>query len=200
MKTISKNILIMGPQRCGKTSIVNYISSNFSQYEPYRTDPIMIALNSLFIKEKVDKNSPDIVEFYNTLTENKVKKFFTTFCKQVQIDLKPLNKKIILDIPMYVKDAKEIFEKDFDIYCLGMPNETVQNLMKNIRKNDTPFEWTYFIGQSRLEMVCNNIIEKSKILQKECEKYNVPFFDTSGDRKEKLKIAIEEIKKRSIDN
>ena len=55
MKTISKNILIMGPQRCGKTSIVNYISSNFSQYEPYRTDPIIMALNSLFIKEKVDK-------------------------------------------------------------------------------------------------------------------------------------------------
>lgn len=44
-----------------------------------------------------------------------------------------------------------------------MPNETVRNLMLNIRGNDTVFDWINQIGQFRLERVCYAIIERSKI-------------------------------------
>ena len=162
----------------------------------------MVALNSLFIQKIVDKENPDTIKLQQyLLTDDKVKEFIFTVCEEIQFDLKPLNKKIILDtFELDVKDAKEIFKENFDIYCLGMPNQTVPKLMQDIRKNDTAFDWTSRIGQFRLETVCNNIIEKSKSLQEECKKYNVTFFDTSGNRKEKLKFAIEEITKRSINN
>lgn len=65
-------------------------------------------------------------------------------------DLKPLNKKLILDsFHLDVKEAKEKLEENFDIYCLGMPNETVSNLMQSIRENETMFDWTTNIRQFR---------------------------------------------------
>lgn len=147
------------------------------------------------------KSGINIVTLYNTLTQEKINNFLITLCEEVQFDLRPLNKKLILDtFELDVKEAKENLDEIFDIYCLGMPNETVPNLMRTIRENDTRFDWTNNIGQFSLERVCHNIIERSKILQKECEKYNVAFFDTSGNREEKLKFVIEEIKKKSINN
>ena len=161
----------------------------------------MTALNSLFIEKTAVKEDPNAVELHFLLTQDKVRQFLFNLCQEIQFDLKPLNKKVILDtVQLDVKEAKENLEDDFDIYCLGMPNENVQNLMINIRKNDTLFDWTNQIGRFRLERVCYDIIERSKILQKECEKYNITFFDTSGNRQEKLKLAIEEIKKKSINN
>ena len=158
-----------------------------------------MALESLFFKKTVDKKNPNMFEFHNLLTKDKKNKFLFKLCKEIMFDLKPLNKKLILDsFHLDVKEAKEKLEENFDIYCLGMPNETVSSLMQSIRENDTMFDWTTNIGQFRLEMVCQTIIERSKRLQKECKKYNIPFFDTSGNRKEKLKFAIEEIKKKSI--
>ena len=79
-----------------------------------------------------------------------------------------------------------------------MPNETPENLKLKIRENDTRNDWTYYTSNMIMDVTCRNIIENSKYMQEECEKYHVKFWDTSGDRKHKLKAIIEEIEKSII--
>lgn len=100
-----------------------------------------------------------------------------------------------------IENAKKQFEPlGFDIYCMGMPNENVDNLMKQIRKNDDDNDWTRKIGSVRLELICNYIINYSKENEEECKKYNVDFFDTSGNREEKIEEIIKTIEEKSINN
>ena len=67
---------------------------------------------------------------------------FYEMLDQMEIDLKKANRKMIFEThEISIENAKKQFEPlGFDIYCMGMPNENVDNLMKQIRKND------YWIG------------------------------------------------------
>ena len=159
------------------------------------------ALTYLFMEKTVTKEKPYTVRISNSITKDKMIDFLIQFCNGIKFNLEPLNKKIILETSyLGVEDAKKYFGDDFDIYCLGMPNETEQNLREEIIKNDTGYEWVGGLGRIALESTCQRVIETSKIFQEECEEHNITFFDTSGNRKEKLEFAIEEIKKRSINH
>ena len=127
---------------------------------------------------------------------------FYEMLDQMEIDLKKANRKMIFEThEISIENAKKQFEPlGFDIYCMGMPNENVDNLMKQIRKNDDDNDWTRKIGSVRLELICNYIINYSKENEEECKKYNVDFFDTSGNREEKIKEIIKTIEEKSINN
>ena len=127
---------------------------------------------------------------------------FYEILDQLEIDLKKANRKMIFEThEISIENAKKQFEPlGFDIYCMGMPNENVDNLMKQIRKNDDDNDWTRKIGSVRLELICNYIINYSKENEEECKKYNVDFFDTSGNREEKIEEIIKTIEEKSINN
>lgn len=127
---------------------------------------------------------------------------FYEMLDQMEIDLKKANRKMIFEThEISIENAKKQFEPlGFDIYCIGMPNENVDNLMKQIRKNDDDNDWTRKIGSVRLELICNYIINYSKENEEECKKYNVDFFDTSGNREEKIEEIIKTIEEKSINN
>ena len=97
-----------------------------------------------------------------------------------------------------VEEACKNFKQDCDIYCFGMPNENPQNLAKIIRSKETDNDWTCLLESHRLEIMCEYIINYSKELFEECQKNNIIFFDTSGDRENKLKQAIKVIEEKSI--
>lgn len=127
---------------------------------------------------------------------------FYEMLDQMEIDLKKANRKMIFEThEISIENAKKQFEPlGFDIYCMGMPNENVDNLMKQIRNNDDDNDWTRKIGSVRLELICNYIINYSKENEEECKKYNVDFFDTSGNREEKIEEIIKTIEEKSINN
>lgn len=127
---------------------------------------------------------------------------FYEMLDQMEIDLKKANRKMIFEThEISIENAKKQFEPlGFDIYCMGMPNENVDNLMKQIRKNDDDNDWTRKIGSVRLELICNYIINYGKENEEECKKYNVDFFDTSGNREEKIEGIIKTIEEKSINN
>lgn len=127
---------------------------------------------------------------------------FYEMADQMKIDLRKANRKMIFEThEISIEEAKKKFEPlGFDIYCLGMPKENTENLMKQIRKNDDSNDWTQRMGSVRLKFICNHIIYQSKENEEECKKYNVDFFDTSGNREEKINEIIKIIEEKSINN
>ena len=120
--------------------------------------------------------------------------------KQMEIETERTNQKIILETnDISVEKAIEYFKSDFDIYCIGMPNETVESLAYQIRENDEENDWTNYIGDERLKTICNDVIKNSKNDRAKCERYGINFFDTSGNRNEKIDQIVKEIELKSID-
>lgn len=117
----------------------------------------------------------------------------------MKIDLQKTKKSILIDThSIEIEDAVKNFSSTCDIYCLGMPNESIENLKEAIIKNDTEDDWTTCVPYFMLDMICNQIITRSKKMQEQCEKYNIKFFDTSGNRAEKIKEVIKQIEENTI--
>ena len=206
-KEISKNILIIGTPRCGKSTISNQLFQRNKNYELLRGDIFSLALGILYRRKKISQMKPkngilklDTKEI--NLPNEVITEVFYEMLDQMEIDLKKANRKMIFEThEISIENAKKQFEPlGFDIYCMGMPNENVDNLMKQIRKNDDDNDWTRKIGSVRLELICNYIINYSKENEEECKKYNVDFFDTSGNREEKIEEIIKTIEEKSINN
>lgn len=188
---------MIGAPRCGKSSITNYISEEYQNYEPLRGDPSIISMRDVNMR-KCREHIIDLSKISPTKKEIII--FLKSLYEQLKIDLAPIGRKIIMDThSLEVADAVKHFSSDCDIYCLGMPNESTKNLERVLIETGSKHDWTSHIGYYRLEIVCNSIIQQSKKMKLECEKYNIRFFDMSGNRAEKIKEAIEEIKKNSIE-
>lgn len=202
---ISKDILIIGAQRCGKSSVANFISKKYNQYEILRGDPAMIAVSELmkynvYNNANIDEGDIVALNVSDIYLDNEQKMvFYKSFYSQIKIDLTQINKNIIMEtMDIEPKEAVENFSESCDIYCFGMPNEDPENLAKIFCTKDKPYDWTYYSGKIGLKIICNSIINYSKELFEECQKYNIKFFDTSGNRENKLKEAIKIIEEKSI--
>lgn len=170
----------------------------YKQYEPVRGDGLCVALWGIEKEEVEEKDGVAHITKYITPREKKVN-FLSEVYREWNIDLGYLNKRLIMDTHLLkVEDVIQNFDSMCDIYCLGMPDEDPEELYNKIRENDGPFDWTSRLGYFSLSKVCNFIIEKSKELKEDCERFNVNFFDTSGNRKEKLKEVINVIETNSI--
>lgn len=116
------------------------------------------------------------------------------------IDLKNEDTAIILeDSDISIEECNKIYGKEPNniIYYLGITEITAIDLLMEIRRNERENDWTCSFGNNRLELYCESIIEESKQAKQECEKYdNIKFYDTSGDRQEKLNKIINDIEKQ----
>lgn len=134
-----------------------------------------------------------------TLNE-KSKIFMQKMFESMLIDLKNEDTAIILeDSDISIEECNEIYGKNPNnlIYYLGMTEITAIELLIQIRENETEDDWTCSFGNNRLEWYCGSIIEDSKRAKQEREKYtNIKFYDTSGNRQEKLKEIISDIEKQ----
>lgn len=138
--------------------------------------------------------------FKTDLLNEKGKKFIKKMFKSLSKDLQNEDTGIILeDFDLSLEECNELYGKDKNnlIYYLGMTDITPLEFLKQIRENESYSDWTYSFGNNRLLLYCESIIEASKHDKEECEKYsNIKFFDTSGNRKEKLLKIVEDIEKR----
>lgn len=75
----------------------------------------------------------------------------------------------------------------------GTPNLTPKENFERIRKFDSEEDYTYYISDKDLMERCIRFTNISKYLQEECEKYHLPFINTSFNRKEVIDNFIKSI-------
>ncbi len=82
-----------------------------------------------------------------------------------------------------LSDAVKIFgNKDFDFVVLGYPQLTAEEVCRNVRKYEKPFDYTRAMTDEALFEMAAKHVARSRQLAKECQKLNLPFFDTSFNR------------------
>lgn len=172
----------------------------YKGYEALRGDTLVISLFTYNAENyKLPENGVIYLDELKLNSKQKVcliKSYF--YC--LKIDLMKTNKKIIVDThDLDVFDVLKNFDSNCDIYCLGMPNETTESLFEKIRNNDKSGDWSKYISNDTLKIQCEDIIKESKKLFKQCQELDIPFFDTSGDREEKIMKAMKVIEEKSIE-
>lgn len=196
-----KNLIIVGPPRCGKTTLVQMIASKYP-CEIIRTDAIEITVCQAILKDRLHESlkTESNVLVYPTLDEDFKMELYHRFYTEIKTELKNQEKLIIIDAyNLSFSLLEKTFGNEVEIYCLGVPNLTDCEFINYIRLNDTIDDWTNYIGNNSLKFFCNRIINESKEAKKELEKFQkIKFFDTSGNRREKLEKIFKDIEKNVI--
>lgn len=181
-----KNIYLVGPSRCGKTTTASMLGKKLGY-----THIIMDA-----VIETMSEVAPELGIRHGNLESESFRNFLISYSK----NLFKYTKHNVIDLEKLSPDvAKQIIDEDESIVIyMGYPQVTPDEKLQQIREYDTLFDWTRNLSDEELIEILSAHIKTSKKLQEEAEKYGFPFIDTSFDRDANIIQRIDEIEKSGI--
>lgn len=196
-----KKILIVGSPRCGKTTLTQMLDNKYN-CEIIRGDCLESIVHHAILEDRLYETlkAEDNITSFPVLSNEQIIKTYRRMYEQILVDLRSKDKLIILDAHTH---AFDLLEKEFDentyIYCLAMPEISIEQFVNYLRLNDTSTDWSSRISDTMLKKFCRAIISESKAIQEKAKNFpNVKFFDTSGNRKEKLEAIFKDIEDNVI--
>ena len=178
-----KNIIIIGASRAGKSELTKLLNKRLNNLMIIRTDLLRLAFREAICKDNTIKTS--------SLKNNKdYTNYVLSYYKYANMyDVDYI--KVVDTVDFEPKDYK-LFENSIMV-CLGYPNLTKEEVLKNWQKSDTNLDWTKNTSDYDLLTHAQKHIKDSIFLKEECSKYNIKFVDTSYERKKVLKELVDYI-------
>lgn len=180
-----KNIIIGGVARAGKTILAQKISQKHG-YSHIPTDAIVGAFE-IFPEHGILHDGVPYLDICRN---------FEDFARCYIINMDYLNIPYILDsyhiLPETV--AKHGWNETHEVVYLGFPNITVDEKFEHIRNYKNCNDWTDKVSDDALRVDIANLIERSRFLQSECNKYDITFYDTGKDFEQTQKLVLKNLK------
>ena len=169
------HLIVAGAARAGKTTLSMRL--NDKGYIHYKMDSIKRGICEAYhLKyDNWEELSPIMCKIINRMIEDN------------QTDTNYLKEKYLFDTPfIYPKDIKTINTEDTLVFFIGYSKLSYQEVFKRIREHDEANIWTSKIDDLKLMKWCQDNVEFSKYLEKECASLGIKYFDTSNNREEVL--------------
>lgn len=187
MEKKMKNIIIIGSPRSGKSSLANLLVDQYG-YQIIRTDTVRKAFHYVFPNLNITSKT--------AINHKSFKKFIYHFFNMSITYHRNKYPYILESCDITIKDYQEMFETEDTLLCvLGLSDITPQELLANIRKYDTPTDWSAKYSDTYMLDKCKDYISYSKENKALCEKYGFYYFETSRDRSSIFKEIVKNIEK-----
>lgn len=187
-----KNIIIGGAVRAGKSTLACKIVKELN-YSLCESDTIVNAFNNAFPQFGILHKTP-------AQTREMYKPFLFEVLDGFNKSLKYKGVPTVFPGSQFLPE--HIFEyKNKDNYIvifLGIENIKPEKLVSIIKEHDTINDWTYNKSDEKLLNCANTIIKDSKIMKKQCKKYNFYYFNTLKNRQNIFDDIIKLINKENL--
>ena len=181
-----KNILIAGVPRSGKTTLSMLLANELKNYHIISLDCIRNALDDTFpLQLEINPRGGK-----NNFTE--LPKFVSRILYYNKRDLRNKINYIIEGTQILPDTAKELFN-DCIVIFLGHGNMKPEQILDNIRKYDTPEEYSYSRDDKTMMKSINKHIKIDYAIEQKCKLYGFQYFDTSKNREQVLKKILKYI-------
>ena len=187
---MKKHIIIAGIPRSGKSTVSKLISKKFG-YQHISMDAIIAGFEENFpetgINTEADMSSMDILHNIS----HKIAPFIQSMIADGDYD--ECDYGMVIDIyQLLPEDYIEYIDRErCDIYYFGTAECTKEERFKILKKYDTPQDYTYYKSDDENFEGCGYIVEQSKLIRKECKKYDLPYFDMTNNRGRVIEQFIE---------
>lgn len=183
-----KNVLLIGAARSGKSIFSEKMSKEMG-YTHIIMDSIIETFYETFPEIGIkhdESNNPVFNKFLKSYLKNLFKYGFNNI-----IDMEILSPEVV----------SEIIDKDeTEVIYFGYPSISVEDKFVQIRKHDTEFDWTINLNDIELKELIIKKIELSKQVQKEANKYDITYIDTSYNREITFDNMIKQFKYENLLN
>lgn len=174
-----KNIYLVGPSRCGKTTTASILQEKYG-YTHIIMDAVIETMSEVAPQLGIKHGNLESEEFRNFLILYSKNLF--KYTRHNIIDLEVLN-------PSFAK-AMINADESTAIY-MGYPSITPEEKLQQMRKYDSKFDWTRNLSDEELIKLLTTHIETSRKLQEEATNHGFEFIDTSFNREEVIRESIE---------
>ena len=167
-----KNVFIAGVARSGKSTL----SKKLKESGNYNYIPLDYFASSL------KHNFPEVQITSNVVIDRISSKKLALLLSRVIKIIDSNNERFIIDSAHILpQDIIEYLDRDkWDIYYFGYPNINPYDKLEIIRKYDKKTDWTFRKSDEELLSILEQLIDISVEIKDECEKFNIPFIDTSN--------------------
>lgn len=167
-----KNIFIAGVARSGKSTL----SKKLKESGKYNYIPLDYFTSSL------KHNFPEVQITSNVVIDRVSSKKLALLLSRVIKIMDNSNERFIIDSAHILpQDIIEYLDRDkWDIYYFGYPSISPDDKLKLIRKYDKESDWTFKKSDEELLSILEQLINISVEIKAVCEKFNIPFIDTSN--------------------
>ena len=175
-----KNVIIGGTVRAGKTTLANLIREKFG-YSKVESDTIVNAFDKAFPEFEITHKNAN-------RTREKYEPFLFEILNGFYRDLKYTNNVTVFPGSQFLPSNIDKYEKkdNFIVIFLGLDGIMPNELLEEIRKNDTVNDWTYKKTDEWMLEFCKNIINESEMIKLDCGKYGFYYFNTYNNRDKTL--------------
>lgn len=184
-----KSIIIAGVARAGKTTICEALCKQ-GNYNHWTCDTLIYAFEKTFPELNINQDE-------KTQRIKEVSNQFAPFLGNMIKGLvgEELQNTAIFDIYQLMPEdyVQYINSDDVDIYFIGYPDITVEEEFQILRANQAKNEYTQKYDNTYLKQLIAQRIDESKYIQKQCEKYQLPFINTSYQREETIEKLVKEM-------
>lgn len=176
-----KNIYLVGPSRCGKTTAATKLSEKYG-YTHIIMDAVIETMSEIAPQLGIKHGNLDSEAFRNFLKSYSANVF--KYTKHNIIDLEVLD-------PDFAKSM--INDDESTVIYMGYPSITPEEKLKQMRQYDSEFDWTRNLSDEKLIELLRMHIETSKAIQKDAMKHGFEFIDTSFEREKVISDSIEKM-------
>lgn len=185
----NKNVIILGAARAGKSTLAQILHEDYN-YSIISIDAFVSALKETFPELGITHSN----------TENKFRllpPFVFSYMKKIMNEY-PEEHFVIEGWHVYPKEINKLFsELNVKIICLGYTKTNPIEVLTKIRENEKENSYTKEMSDEKVKELIANHIEYSKILEQQCEKEHIKFYDTSYNRDNVLKNIIKDLKREA---
>lgn len=183
-----KNVIIAGIARAGKSTVCKELCKK--GFSHFTCDSLVYSLEHIF--PELGINQKEATEEVKKTSKN-FAPVLLTLAKCMENEYLPYP--VVFDVYQFMPEdyIKHMKTKDIKVYFLGYPDIPVEEEFKILRANKVPEEYTLKYTDEYLKELIEQRINESKFIKEECEKYNLPFINTSYNRSEKIKELVNTI-------
>lgn len=179
MNIEKKHIIVSGVSRTGKTLSICRTLAETGHYQHITMDSITQFFEYIFPELEIFDGKTWNVEMDKV--SEKLIDFLAHLVHTEKYD--DLEYRMLIDMYQLMPEdyVRKINKECCKAYFVGYPNANIEEKFRKIRKNETKWDWTRKVNDNELKEKIKVYIQESQLIQSQCEKYNLPFFDFSNN-------------------
>ena len=188
---MKNNIIIAGVPRAGKSTLSHLLSTRYG-YQHISMDTIIAGFEKCFPETGV--NTYQGLSSMDTLRviSGKMAPFVRAMLDSAEYDEFE---------PGMVLDMYQLLPEDYDKYIRGANCEIIYLITSDVtpeerfliqKKYDTEKDYTFYKSDEELRAGAGYIVEQSKLMKEQCEKYQIPYYETAPDRDKVIQKLLDE--------
>ena len=188
---MKNNIIIAGVPRAGKSTLSHLLSTRYG-YQHISMDTIIAGFEKCFPETGV--NTYQGLSSMDTLRviSGKMAPFVRAMLDSAEYDEFE---------PGMVLDMYQLLPEDYDKYIRGANCEIIYLITSDVtpeerfliqKKYDAEKDYTFYKSDEELRTGAGYIVEQSKLMKEQYEKYQIPYYETAHDRDKVIQKLLDE--------